>query len=127
MSTDLLVRDVPGKGRGVFAGRNFAAGELIEREYVIILPDDQCELLEKTNLKDYYFAWGENSSAIPLGFSLLYNHSEHPNAQTIRYLEQNIIEFIAIRDIQMGEEITYTYSCPLWFHNEEQTYPAMYH
>lgn len=111
----LAVRNIPPKGRGVFSCRRFVRGELIERSPVIVMPLDQYTLLEQTALKDYYFDWGEHACAVPLGLSVLYNHSESPNAAVLRYLDLALVEFVALRDIEAGEEITHRYACPPWF------------
>ena len=53
--------------------------------------------------------------ALVLGFGSLYNHSDSPNAVAIRQYDDMVIEFVAIRDIEPGEEITHRYHCPVWF------------
>jgi len=115
MYHEVEIRTIDGKGRGVFAQRRFEKGEVIESDPVLVLPNDQYALLEQTTLKDYYFDWGEQACALPLGWSVVYNHSEHPNATTVRHLQEGFIEFVALRDIEPGEEITYRYACPPWF------------
>lgn len=111
----VYIREVHGKGRGVFAGRGFAKGELVERAPVIVLPDPQWEYLEKTALKDYYYTWGEDAIAIVVGFGMLYNHSDAPNVIVVRNFEEQLVELIALCDIKAGEEITHRYGCPPWF------------
>lgn len=111
----IYIRNVEGKGRGVFAQKRFTKGEMIENVPVIIIPDPQWELLNQTALGEYYFAWNEEASAFPLGFGVLYNHSDTPNADAIRNFEDKMIEVAAIRDIEIDEEITIHYVCPPWF------------
>jgi len=115
MDRDLEIRTVEGKGRGVFSRREFVAGEVIETAPVIVLRDDQYELLNHTALRDYYFDWGADECAIPLGYSLIYNHADEPNAETRRDLAGGTITFVARRSIAAGEEITHRYQCPPWF------------
>ena len=58
------------RGRGVFARRDLVAGDLIEVCPVIVLGGlDEQELLDKTRLFNYYFAWGEHQelAAVALG------------------------------------------------------------
>lgn len=76
----ISVKDSPGKGRGVFAQRNFKKGEVIETCPVIVLPAKEIDSLELTQLYNYYFAWGPDSKdgAIALGYGSLYNHSYNP-------------------------------------------------
>ncbi|WP_067074906.1 SET domain-containing protein [Methanoculleus horonobensis] len=113
------------RGRGVFARRDLAAGELIETCPVVVLGGaDEQELLDKTHLFDYYFAWGE-LAAVALGYGSLYNHSYHANADHVCDLLQGAIRISAHRPISKDEEITINYGgpadCPdpVWFDAEE--------
>lgn len=115
MDRDIEIRVSDGRGRGVFALRPFRPGEVIEQAPVIVLDDDQYELLNHTTLRDYYFDWGEHRCAIPLGFSLIYNHSEQPNAEARRDHAAGTISFVAIADIAPGQEIVHRYVCGPWF------------
>lgn len=111
-------------GRGVFARKEIKRGELIEVCPVIVLPESEREYIRKTNLRSYYFQWGDNLKAvgIALGFGSLYNHSYTPNAKYIKKMEDRLLEFVAIKDIERDEEITVNYNfgdpddkTPLWF------------
>jgi uncharacterized protein len=107
--SDLIcIRNVKGKGRGVFARRAIARGALIERVPVAIVP---LKLLADPNdpaLSRYFYEWGRNTVAIALGYGSLYNHSYTPNAV---YLEgDKIMTYRALRDIAAGEEITINYN-----------------
>ncbi len=123
----LCIRDFEKKGRGVVALRSYEPGETIETAPVIVIPSAQWPALEGTVLYDYGFAYGPEleDMAIVLGFGSLYNHSYEPNAKYVRYTEERLIEFLAIRPIQPGEEITVNYNCdpndrsPLWFPCDE--------
>jgi len=116
----LAVFNSNGRGRGVFALKNFLAGEVIERAPVIIIPCDQWHATEKTILYNYCYAWGDDA-ALALGFGSLYNHAYNPNAAYLKRIDQLLIEFIALRDIDAHEEITINYNSvpddhsPLWF------------
>ena len=54
----LEIRRVQGKGRGVFARRAFAPGEIVERCPVIAMPGEQWEHVDRTALEAYCFKWG---------------------------------------------------------------------
>ena len=110
----LCIRPIAGKGRGVFAERAFARGALIERMPVIVVPGDEWRRLEETALRDYYFDWGAEA-AVPLGFAMLYNHSAHPNVRVVRHFSEALVDFVAMRDIAPGEELTHNYNCRPWF------------
>jgi SET domain-containing protein len=113
----------PGKGRGLFAHRSIARGELIEEAPVVVVPAAEVEHLDRTTLENYYFEWGEDGrdAALLLGSCSLCNHSYQPNAVFELQPERQTIGFVALRDIQPGEEITTNYngapedSKPLWF------------
>lgn len=117
----LVVRPSPGKGRGIFATQLIPAGATIERAPVVVIPEGQWEKFEKTILFHYYFSWGRHS-ALVLGFGSLYNHSYHPNARFVRHFKDEIMEFVALREIAADEEILINYNgdptddSPLWFH-----------
>lgn len=119
----ISIKNSPGKGRGVFAQQNFKKGEVIETCPVIVLPSEEIDSLELTELYNYYFAWGPDSkdAAIALGYGSLYNHSYNPNARYYKDFENGLLKYVCIRDIQKGEEITINYNCdpedktPVWF------------
>jgi SET domain-containing protein len=112
-----------GKGRGVFAQKKIHRGEIIEEAPVVVMPATEIEHLDKTVLQDYYFLWGENEdeAAVMLGLCSLCNHSYQPNAVFNLHPEKLTIEFVALREIEAGEEITTNYNgdpnceAPIWF------------
>lgn len=102
-----------GAGRGIFASRDFGEGELIESCPVIALPDARDRArLRRTGLINYYFLWGpeRTHAAICLGYGSLYNHSYEPNARWEKRIEDERMDFYAIRPIREGEEITVNYN-----------------
>jgi SET domain-containing protein len=114
---------IPNAGRGVFALVAIPNGMVIEQCPVIELPQKQVTTLQHTILVNYNFAWGQHDEtvAICLGFGSLYNHSYDPNATYIKHSEHEFINFVALRDIARGEEITVNYNhgnpydkSPLW-------------
>jgi SET domain-containing protein len=121
----LEVRISDGKGRGVFALDDFADGALIESVPVILIPGAQWPHLEPTVLALYIYNFGptaeEEHAAIALGYGSLYNHSFTPNARYIKNWAEQVIRFVAVRNIAAGEEITVNYNgepanqTPIWF------------
>ena len=65
----ISVKESPGKGRGVFARKNFKKGEIIETCPALVFPAEEVDAFESTQLNNYYFAWGAASkeAAIALG------------------------------------------------------------
>jgi SET domain-containing protein len=111
-SRSLRLDVVEGRGRGMFATRRFLKGELIERAPVVVIDEKKWPNAAKTILSDYAFDWGEKDehAAIALGYISIYNHSYSPNAQLEQMLDELMMEIIAIRDIDPGEEITINYN-----------------
>ena len=105
-SSLITVKRMPRKGRGVFAKEFIRAGTTIERVPVLVVPIAD---IAASRLADYAFTWSRRRVALALGYGSLYNHSYTPNA---RYLEagRSAQEFVAIRDIVPGEEITVNYN-----------------
>jgi SET domain-containing protein len=108
----IAVRHIPGKGRGVVALGHFGAGQTIERPPVIVIPREEVCLIRETHLAHYYYEWGEDDDegAIALGYGSLYNHSYTPNARFEFHEAEQCLEFIALSDIEPGEEITINYN-----------------
>ena len=102
----LEVRRIPGKGRGVFARVLIPKGTVFET--VPMLVCKQKDILEST-LMNYVYAWGTDTVGVALGYGSMYNHSYKPNA---RYFDLPLQrkEFVALRDIQPGEEVTINYN-----------------
>ncbi|MEZ5963247.1 MAG: SET domain-containing protein [Planctomycetota bacterium] len=117
----LRVGRSPGRGRGVFATRGFAAGEVIERAAVIVFPRADVRSLQGTLLDSYWFWWDEACNAAALGCGSLYNHAAPANARFARDVEAPALVFLAARPIAVGEEITINYGgepddpSPTWF------------
>ncbi len=108
---DLQIRTVRGKGRGIFAGRGFTADEVLEYAPVIIIPNEEWDLVSGSIVASYCFTWGKaDDAAIPLGRCSLFNHSYTPNAYAQIHMRDKVIEFLALRDIELGEEITLNYN-----------------
>ena len=111
------------KGRAIFAQRRIRKGETIEEAPVVVLPASEVVHLDRTVLQDYYFLWGEaeEQAAVMFGLCSLCNHSYSPNAVFNLKPERLAIEFVALRDVEAGEEITVNYNGnpnnqkPVWF------------
>jgi SET domain-containing protein len=113
-------RMIPGKGRGVVAAEDIAAGEEIERSPVVVVPaSDLLERDEPLTVPDQYLLyWSDDEGAeLAMGGGLLmfYNHSEEPNVEFDDGPFPETMSVYAIRDIKAGEELVYDYGCDLWF------------
>ncbi len=110
-SPALYIKKVRGMGRGVFAGRQFLAGEIIEICPVIALPKGTDENNVEGSLAHYVFKWGKNDDAlaVALGYGSLYNHSANPNAAFQPRFSKDDIVFRALRVIEPDEQIFVDY------------------
>ncbi len=119
----LEIRPHPKKGRGVFALRVLPQDFLLERTPVIVIPAEEWPWIERTVLRFYCFSWGPNGdqAALALGVGSLFNHSYTPNALYRKDFREQVIEFITLRPVAAGEEITVNYGghpysrIPMWF------------
>lgn len=105
----LRIRQVPGKGRGVFANRRIRKGAVIETAPVLVIPVEHLPG-GKFNpaLGKYVYEWARKKVALCLGYGSLYNHSYRPNADYEH--ERAAIRYRALRAIEAGEEITINYN-----------------
>ena len=127
---DLSIRPSPGKGRGVFAERDFAEGEVIERCPVLVLEGRYRPVFGRTVIGAYHFTWVQESEvvALPLGYGCIYNHSWTPNADWVNLIRDNMMDFVAIRDISAGEEVCTHYKYaddarPRWYEEASDQQP----
>jgi SET domain-containing protein len=101
---------IPNSGRGIFASKFLKKGETIEISPVILLKGEGVKL-RKSKLYNYYFLWDKQpDAALALGFGSIYNHSYNPNATYKKHLKDEVVEFIAIKNIKKDEEITINYN-----------------
>lgn len=112
---DNYLREVVGKGRGVFAGRNFKKGEVVEAAPVIVINEEDADFIDKTALADYYYKWGDSHFAMALGYGSLYNFSVTPNLSFEPDLKDKIMLYRARKSIRKDQELTINYQCDLWF------------
>jgi hypothetical protein len=112
MNHDLLIVKDKEKGRCVIANRDFRSGELIEENHVVTVDYDK---VKDSEIEPYCIDW-YGSDAIAFGNISLINHSSRfPNARIENDPRHLVMRCYAIRDVQKGEEITYSYRCKLWF------------
>jgi len=112
---DTYIGKSSGKGRGVFAAKQFKESETIEIAPVLVLPhddEDLVEIVDSSILKDYLFDWGEKGglTAIAFGSISMCNHSYSPNAQYIQDYDKQMIILESMKQIEEGEEITINYN-----------------
>lgn len=118
----LYISESSGKGRGVYTDKIINRNSVIERCPVLEIPASEIDRITSTILYNYYFCWGKDQKqgALALGLGSIYNHSYIPNAVYIPRLDEQLIEFVAIKKIRANDEITINYNgtpndpSPLW-------------
>lgn len=101
----VFIEHDPKKGRGVFADQGVIKKQVIE----------ECELLLMDlhevgpTLEGYVYQYNKKLVALALGNGSLYNHSNQPNSRFYFNYRKKLLYIEAIRDIEMGEEITVDY------------------
>lgn len=115
---NIILGDSGIHGRGVFALKNFKAGEIIERcplvemanrskyqidsqvyAYMYAQPPCECDECEKHGFIFH----------MALGYGMMYNHQDNPNALWKFNYTQLLGDVIAIKDIIAGQEIFVNY------------------
>lgn len=118
-SNAIYVKNIHQKGRGVFANIPFVSGDVIERAPTWEVDKTAAKLLDITGLFEYYFGrpekFVENESLagyVIFGFTSVVNHSWNPNAKIVWDDEETgaWASIVAIKDIQVDEEITHQYT-----------------
>lgn len=116
------VRETGKRGRGVFAVRDFAPGEVIEVCPVVTFSEKEANDVDKTPFTNYWFGWKDDDpneyGAIAGGCGLFYNHSNDPAAHHERDYERKAMVMRAARHVKKDEEVTIKYAM-VWFPVED--------
>jgi len=118
------------KGRGVLAKKKILRGKLVELANVVLIPNNDYDSIQDTIFYHYIYEWddpknkGEKTNAIAFSICQFFNHSYNPNLKYFYDYENSTIEYVAIKDILKGEELTVNYNgivedkAPVWFEVE---------
>jgi hypothetical protein len=105
-----LAVKLAGHGRGVFATRRFAKGQVVEICPTVELADSEVT----GSLGDYVFmSVKDGARVLVLGDGMLYKHSPEPNVEYVQD-EPSAITFLALRTIRPGDELTIDYGEEWW-------------
>ena len=109
MNVLIEVKESPLHGKGVFAKRNIAKGEVIVKSDMTLIHVNE-NLPE--GLATLQFPWTDEYDAICLSDAgSFFNHDSHPNAEVKERDFKNLIQtFIAKTAIEKGNEITIYYN-----------------
>ena len=118
------------KGKGLFAKKNIRKGKIIDTAPVILIPNKDYELIDKTIVSNYCFTWenpkyqSEYKMVLAMSICQFMNHSYDPNVNYEYNYKNDTIKFRAIKNISTGEELTVNYNgrvddkSPVWFEVE---------
>lgn len=115
--TKVEVRTSPIHGYGVFATDKINKGEIIEECHLLTIPFklgtfDSFLVNHKFNFPSIGKV---EEYVIPLGYGAIYNHSDNNNAFWCTNIKNKTFEFVAVRDIEIGEEVcTYYGDSTYW-------------
>lgn len=102
-----------GKGLGAFATRAYCENEVVEVCSVIAfnMPVEVMPAPLRTRVFNWdILAKAGFAHAIALGFGSLYNHENPANMRYSAIDSGRFLQFTAVRDIAMGEELTINYN-----------------
>jgi len=104
------------RGRSVFAGRDFRAGEVMETAPVIVLEIADTGRLRQTRLRTYDFDWqvlaktADLSTPIAAGYGGMYNHADPASLCHRAGPAAMTPVFTAAHDIDRDQELTINYT-----------------
>ncbi len=110
---NIQLKEISGKGRGVFCMETIAEDKIIEVAPVIVMSAEDRIHLDKTLLHDYIFEWqphGEAACCMALGYVPLYNHSYRANCEYFMDYDAQTILIRSVKRIEAGEELTINYN-----------------
>ena len=94
------LRDSENRGSSIFTKKSFRRGQVVMRGVI-----EKIEYVNHVGVSQM----GENEYFAPLGLMALVNHSCEPNCG-IRLNETGAHDYVAMNDIDLGEEITFDYA-----------------
>lgn len=95
--------------RALIATEQISKDQIIERCPAIIYPKNP-QVIEQTIFDHYVFDWDDTHEALALGYGSLCNHSYERNVEVDFDYDASEILFIALRDINFGEELLINYN-----------------
>lgn len=111
----LVIKDATNKsqGKGVFANKNFIAGDIIE-----ICPNiiDECDNFKGLSYNYIFGNYNKNNidyCTLAFGYGSMYNHSNTPNA-IWEIKDRTNFTITALNNIKKGDEIFISYGDKYW-------------
>ena len=115
---DFIVKPSPVlnfKERGLFAKKHYKKGQTIETCPTLSLSFDDYQKNKANILNQHFFNGTQNNNQlISLGYCSLMNHSENKNCTWKVENNDEILRFVATRDIKAGDELLTNYGHGYW-------------
>lgn len=105
--------------RGLFATRRVRSGRTLVESPVLVLPSSHRAALCTTPIYEYTFKWELDYGALALGAISFANHSSRPSAFCYPDFERRTLVLVALKDIEMGQEVTIDYGEEIWFEDSQ--------
>lgn len=93
-------------GYGVFSNEYIPKNSIIETTYCVPINPNE-------DWKDYKFSVSKFNVFMPLGFGVIYNHSDSNNIKW-KIIDDRLIQFYSIKDIRPREELCHNYGENYW-------------
>ena len=108
---------IPGAGRGVFAGKSFLPGEVVDRSHYVDMPRTEAATSGTVGRYVFKSTVDASRSLLLLGFGSLFNHGgvganvayRHSEGEVLGRCRHLPVEFLARRPIAAGEELLIDY------------------
>lgn len=110
------VRNTKDMGRGIFADRDFKAGEIICYCELLVLDKDDSSMINDTSLENYTFRFNEMSDCLVLGDGSIFNHNDDENTtyELIKITDalgsRHLMKFTTKKPILQDEQMFINYS-----------------
>ena len=134
--TPMYIKNVLGKGRGVYATEDIPSRTLINISPVLLFPEaTECTTKqeqgdehqttlpvccpERDILAHYTYSFGNNTQALALGMGSMFNHSRRNNVGFIVDKVNLLIRYTTVKDVAKDTELLINYGNRLWFVDQE--------
>jgi SET domain-containing protein len=124
----MYIKNVVGKGRGVYAGESISSRTLINISPVLLFPESdeenstqskESQYPERDILAHYTYTFGNNTQALALGMGSMFNHSKKNNVGFVIDKQNLLIRYTTVKDIDKDDELCINYGYRLWFEDED--------